>query len=158
MVPPWNQSLLSPSARSMPDRSDESSRIFMGLGPKAPAAAAKCKKASVSRLHSAGRPCGTPPVASFQDGGPTVVASLMLELRPGCECCDRDLPPESPGVRICSFECTFCVECAERRLFGRCPNCGGDLVPRPRRSANKLANNPPSPHRVYKPAGCPPSA
>ena len=37
----------------------------------------------------------------------------MLELRPGCECCDKDLPGDSPDARICSFECTFCVKCAE---------------------------------------------
>ena len=38
----------------------------------------------------------------------------MLELRPNCESCDRDLPFDSPDARICSFECTFCAECAER--------------------------------------------
>jgi hypothetical protein len=37
----------------------------------------------------------------------------MLELRPGCECCDRDLPPESQDARICSFECTFFAACAD---------------------------------------------
>lgn len=78
----------------------------------------------------------------------------MLQLRPGCECCDKDLPPESPDARICSFECTFCVDCVEGVLAGVCPNCGGEFVPRPRRPANKLANNPPSTARVYKPAGC----
>ena len=50
----------------------------------------------------------------------------MLELRPGCECCDRDLPPESLDARICSFECTFCESCATNKLQDRCPNCGGD--------------------------------
>ena len=63
----------------------------------------------------------------------------MLELRPGCECCDRDLPPDSAEARICSFECTFCATCAEEVLGGRCPNCGGELVARPRRPAEKLA-------------------
>ena len=52
----------------------------------------------------------------------------MLELCPGCECCDVDLPPDSPDARICSFECTFCAKCAEDTLRGRCPNCGGELV------------------------------
>ena len=52
----------------------------------------------------------------------------MLALRPSCECCDRDLPPDSPDARICSFECTFCADCAQTRLAGRCPNCGGELV------------------------------
>lgn len=78
----------------------------------------------------------------------------MLELRPGCECCDRDLPPDSADARICSFECTFCVTCAESKLGGRCPNCGGELVARPRRPAEKLAKNPPSERRVWKPEGC----
>jgi acetyltransferase len=82
----------------------------------------------------------------------------MLELRPSCECCDTDLPPESPLARICSFECTFCATCAERRLNGKCPNCGGELLPRPRRPASKLATNPPSTVRVLKPAGCGPAA
>jgi len=78
----------------------------------------------------------------------------MLELRPGCECCDKDLPPDSTEARICSFECTFCASCADNVLGGKCPNCGGELVTRPRRPASKLANNPPSTRRIYKPGGC----
>jgi len=78
----------------------------------------------------------------------------MLELRPGCECCDRDLPPDSDEARVCSFECTFCRSCAETVLRGRCPNCGGELVPRPRRPTDKLAKFPASTTRVHKPAGC----
>ena len=78
----------------------------------------------------------------------------MLQLRPNCECCDRDLPPESADARICSFECTFCVDCVTTKLRGVCPNCGGELVARPRRPAAKLANNPASTQRVYKPEGC----
>lgn len=78
----------------------------------------------------------------------------MLELRPNCECCDRDLPPEAADAMICSFECTFCRSCAEERLGGRCPNCGGELVARPRRPAEKLAKHPPSARRVFKPEGC----
>lgn len=78
----------------------------------------------------------------------------MLELRPGCECCDRDLPPGSAEARICSFECTFCADCAERRLAGTCPNCGGELLARPRRPEGKLAKSPASTTRVHKPAGC----
>ena len=54
----------------------------------------------------------------------------MLELRPNCERCDRDLPPDA-DARICSYECTFCVECAEQALANVCPNCGGGFVPRP---------------------------
>lgn len=77
----------------------------------------------------------------------------MLELRPGCECCDRDLSPDSDEARMCSFECTFCRSCAETRLGNRCPNCGGELVPRPRRPADKLAQYPASTVRVHKPTG-----
>ena len=76
----------------------------------------------------------------------------MLELRPSCECCDKDLPPGTPDARICSFECTFCADCAEDVLAGKCPNCGGELVVRPRRPENKLANNPPSSVRVFNPS------
>ena len=78
----------------------------------------------------------------------------MLQLRPNCECCNRDLPPQSPDAVICSFECTFCRDCAAEVLHGRCPNCGGELVPRPRRPAGKLAKHPASAERVYKPEGC----
>ena len=55
----------------------------------------------------------------------------MLELRPNCELCDADLPPDSPKARICSYECTFCAECVEQVLRNVCPNCGGGLVARP---------------------------
>lgn len=78
----------------------------------------------------------------------------MLQLRPNCECCDKDLPPDSNDARICSFECTFCANCAERRLAGKCPNCGGELLARPRRPAAKLAAFPASAQRVLKPEGC----
>ena len=80
----------------------------------------------------------------------------MLELRPNCECCDRDLLPESQDARICSFECTFCSDCAEKVLGGTCPNCGGELVRRPMRPAEKLARYPASTKRVLKAEGCPP--
>jgi hypothetical protein len=78
----------------------------------------------------------------------------MLQLRPSCECCDKTLAPESSEARICSFECTFCAACAEQVLQGRCPNCGGELVARPRRPADKLARYPASVERVYKPGNC----
>jgi hypothetical protein len=78
----------------------------------------------------------------------------MLQLRLGCECCDKDLPPDSPDARICSFECTFCASCAEGTLAGHCPNCGGELVARPRRPASKLAKFPASTERILKPQGC----
>lgn len=78
----------------------------------------------------------------------------MLQLRPNCECCNGNLPPESTEARICSFECTFCVFCAENVLKGECPNCGGELVTRPRRPANKLEKYPASTERLFKPSGC----
>jgi hypothetical protein len=78
----------------------------------------------------------------------------MLELRPNCECCNRDLPPSALDAMICSFECTFCADCAQTVLKGTCPNCGGGFVPRPIRPASKLAANPPSTQRVFNPAGC----
>ena len=78
----------------------------------------------------------------------------MLQLRPNCECCNVDLPPDSTDARICSFECTFCAACASVKLACRCPNCGGELVARPRRPAGKLASYPASTERVLKPQGC----
>ena len=82
----------------------------------------------------------------------------MLQLRPGCECCDRDLPPDSTEARICTFECTFCADCADNVLHGVCPNCGGELVRRPTRPVALLAKFPASPERVFKPEGCPQGA
>ncbi|MCB2113736.1 MAG: DUF1272 domain-containing protein [Parvularculaceae bacterium] len=76
----------------------------------------------------------------------------MLELRPNCECCDRDLPPQAPA-RICSFECTFCPDCADRRFNSVCPNCGGNLVERPVRPQTALVKNPPSTKRVLRDHG-----
>ncbi len=74
----------------------------------------------------------------------------MLALRPNCECCDRDLPPHSLDARICTFECTFCADCAERLLKGVCPNCGGNLVARPIRPAAMLVKFPASGKRVVR--------
>ena len=74
----------------------------------------------------------------------------MLELRPNCECCGTDLPPQSADARICSFECTFCAACAEDVLAGKCPNCGGNMVPRPIRPADKLVKFPASTTRKMR--------
>jgi len=80
----------------------------------------------------------------------------MLELRPGCEHCRRVLPPESTAARICSFECTFCADCAAL-LQHVCPNCGGNLVPRPirpthdERNGNDLQHYPAATREVYRP-------
>lgn len=56
----------------------------------------------------------------------------MLEMRGVCERCDQALADDGPAV-ICSFECTFCEDCGVE-MTNRCPNCGGELVPRPRRT------------------------
>jgi hypothetical protein len=57
----------------------------------------------------------------------------MLEMRASCERCGRGLPADSADAVICSFECTFCAECARSPLAGKCPNCGGALERRPTR-------------------------
>ena len=79
--------------------------------------------------------------------------AMALELRPNCECCDRDLPPAATAARICSYECTFCADCVENVLLNVCPNCGGGFVPRPIRPATEwrpglsVAKRPPSDKR-----------
>jgi ketosteroid isomerase-like protein len=76
----------------------------------------------------------------------------MLELRPNCEHCDVDLPPDSLDARICTYECTFCATCADELLVGVCPNCTGELVARPVRPAALLGATPASAERVHSPA------
>ena len=78
----------------------------------------------------------------------------MLEIRPNCECCDKELPPDSQEAVICTFECTFCSGCAETVLNGVCPNCGGNFVKRPIRPKALLEKYPPSTKRVIKDGGC----
>ena len=79
----------------------------------------------------------------------------MLQLRPNCEYCDRDLPPRAQDARICSYECTFCAECVESILHNVCPNCGGGFVARPIRPAKErrpgvsLAHQPASTTRFH---------
>ena len=75
----------------------------------------------------------------------------MLELRPNCECCDKDLPPDSREAFICSFECTFCQDCMTARLNGHCPNCGGELVRRPVRPEEAPPRLHPAPPWAVKP-------
>ncbi len=81
----------------------------------------------------------------------------MLELRPNCELCDRDLPPDAADARICTYECTFCAQCVEQVLHDVCPNCGGNFQPRPIRPAHAhregagLANDPPNDRRHHTP-------
>ena len=81
----------------------------------------------------------------------------MLALRPNCECCDRDLPPDAADAMICTFECTFCVGCAAGVLGGVCPNCGGHFSPRPIRPTALLARHPASTRRILKAEGCGPA-
>ncbi|RXR26482.1 DUF1272 domain-containing protein [Sphingobium fluviale] len=73
----------------------------------------------------------------------------MLEMRPDCERCGLELPADAGGAFICSFECTFCAECAEA-LDDRCANCGGELLDRPTRRGKALKENPASAVRYYK--------
>jgi len=80
----------------------------------------------------------------------------MLQMRPNCECCDRDLPAASTDARICSFECTFCRRCADEILHDICPNCSGQLTPRPPRAEHLLGKYPASEQRVLKAGGCQP--
>jgi hypothetical protein len=79
---------------------------------------------------------------------------MSLEPRPNCESCDRDLPPDSREACICSFECTWCLDCAATRLDFIRANCGGKLVPGPLRPAAWLAKRPASTVRVRGPAPC----
>ena len=80
---------------------------------------------------------------------------MALELRPNCECCDKDLPPHATDARICTFECTFCADCVDTVLLNVCPNCGGGFAPRPIRPATEwrpglsAAKRPPSTARVH---------
>ena len=75
----------------------------------------------------------------------------MLELRPTCEHCNKDLPADAVDAFICSFECTFCQSCSQGCLAKICPNCSGELVRRPVRPASALAKFPASSNIVYKP-------
>jgi uncharacterized protein len=74
----------------------------------------------------------------------------VLQLRPNCECCDADLPPDAEAY-ICSYECTFCPTCATDVLHRVCPNCGGNLVVRPVRPRAALTKDPASTVRVFNP-------
>jgi len=80
---------------------------------------------------------------------------MHMDLRPNCECCDRDLPNGDPDARICTYECTFCADCVDNHLTNVCPNCGGGFAPRPirpredRRPGLGLASRPASTERVH---------
>jgi len=57
---------------------------------------------------------------------------MALEMRRECERCHSILGLDAPDAFVCSYECTFCESCTKEKLR-ICPNCGGELVPRPRR-------------------------
>lgn len=73
----------------------------------------------------------------------------MLEMRPDCERCGADLPADAGGAFICSFECSFCAECAED-MDDICPNCGGELLDRPTRTGDALKRYPASRERRFQ--------
>jgi uncharacterized protein len=74
----------------------------------------------------------------------------MLELRPNCETCDKDLPNGGPDAYICTFECTFCASCASDTHKEVCPNCGGNFSLRPTRPMALMEKFPQSTKRVLK--------
>ncbi|MDE2439390.1 MAG: DUF1272 domain-containing protein [Betaproteobacteria bacterium] len=75
----------------------------------------------------------------------------MLQFQPNCECCHKDFQANSTEAGICFFECTFCADCRDGGLFGKCPNSGGEQVAHPQRTAEKLINHPAPTKRIYKP-------
>ena len=75
----------------------------------------------------------------------------MLEIRPNCEHCDKDLPNTSTEAMICSFECTYCRNCAFEIFENVCPSCGGNFVPRPIRPSKMIEKYPPSKEKVLDP-------
>ena len=78
----------------------------------------------------------------------------MLQIHPNCQCCDKDLPPESTEAMICSFECTFCESCAREVLDGVCPNCRGNFTRRPIRPSDALERYPASDKRIPLSKAC----
>ncbi|MGD8188391.1 DUF1272 domain-containing protein [Brevibacillus ginsengisoli] len=60
---------------------------------------------------------------------------MALEMRKKCERCNSPLEGNSLAY-ICTYECTFCSACTED-MNCVCPNCGGELVRRPRKPASK---------------------
>jgi hypothetical protein len=75
----------------------------------------------------------------------------MLELRPSCEHCGTNLPPDSREAMICTYECTFCKSCVENVLHNVCPNCRGGFEKRPVRPREELVRHPASTQEIVKP-------
>lgn len=78
---------------------------------------------------------------------------MTLLMKPCCECCGEDTPPQATSAMICSFECTFCIRCASN-LQNVCPNCRGALAARPPRATHLLDRYPASTNRIVNPSGC----
>lgn len=75
----------------------------------------------------------------------------MLEIRPNCEHCGKDLPNTSTEAMICTFECTYCRECALEIFENVCPSCSGNFVQRPIRPSKMMEKYPASNTKVFKP-------
>ena len=74
----------------------------------------------------------------------------MLQIKPTCHNCNKELPFDANDAMICTFECTFCKNCVEK-LKEVCPNCGGGYEKRPIRPKNLLEKYPVSEKVVHKP-------
>ncbi len=75
----------------------------------------------------------------------------MLDIRPNCEHCGKDLPNTSTEAMICSFECTYCKTCALEIFENVCPSCSGNFVNRPIRPSKMIDKYPASTEKVFKP-------
>jgi hypothetical protein len=75
----------------------------------------------------------------------------MLEIRQCCENCGKSLPNDSNEAMICSYECTFCIQCVENILENVCPNCGGGFEKRPTRPNSQLVKYPIRNDKVFQP-------
>ena len=75
----------------------------------------------------------------------------MLEIRPNCEHCNKNLPNTSTEAMICSFECTYCKTCALGIFKNVCPSCSGNFVERPIRPSKMITKHPASVKQIFKP-------
>lgn len=75
----------------------------------------------------------------------------MLEIRPNCEHCNKDLPNISSEAMICSFECTYCKTCALEIFENVCPTCAGNFVERPIRPSKMIEKYPAATKPIFKP-------
>ena len=75
----------------------------------------------------------------------------MLEIRPNCEHCGKELPNTSTKAMICTFECTYCKTCALEVFENVCPSCSGNFVERPIRTSKMIQKYPASEKIIFKP-------